>query len=155
MTTQPKLIKILQAWMIFRNGFTITKLSLEYLNQNYIQANTALWGHQQGISADQNSRIKKNALKYYLVKNQNSGVIDINRFTRFVFGLTQLSITLEGKLKGYSIMYKHWYEAVVETISNNMYIDELVSWRSILSEVERLKQQSIELFSKRGFILYK
>ena len=93
--------------MIFRNGFTITKLSLEYLNQNYIQANTALWGHQQGISADQNSRIKKNALKYYLVKNQNSGVIDINRFTRFVFGLTQLSITLEGKLKGYSIMYKH------------------------------------------------
>lgn len=33
-----------------------------------------------------------------------------------------------------------------------MYIDELVSWRSILSEVERLKQQSIELFH---FVLVK
>ena len=36
-----------------------------------------------------------------------------------------------------------------------MYLDDLVSGRNILSEVEVIKQKSIELFAKGGFNLHK
>ena len=47
------------------------------------------------------------------------------------------------------------YPELIENIRNNMYVDDLVSGGNILSEVEVIKQKSIELFAKCGLNLYK
>ena len=47
------------------------------------------------------------------------------------------------------------YPELIENIRNDMYVDDLVSVGNILSEVEVIKQKSIELFARGGFNLHK
>ena len=47
------------------------------------------------------------------------------------------------------------YPELIENIRNDMYVDDLVSVGNILSEVEVIKQKSIELFARVGFNLHK
>ena len=49
-------------------------------------------------------------------------------------------------LKEHFNNYKSVYPEVTENIRNDIYVDDLVSGRNILSEVEVIKQKSIELF---------
>ena len=81
--------------------------------------------------------------------------IEVNCFTRLVFGLTQSPFILEGTLREHFNNCKSVYPELIENIRNNMYVDALVSGGNILSEVEAIKQKSIELFAKGGFNLRK
>ena len=88
-------------------------------------------------------------------KNLHPNIVEINRFTRLVFGLIQSLFILEGTLKQYFQNYMNEHPIVVEKIQKDMYIDDLVSGSINLVEVENLKKKLIELFSKGGFNVYK
>ena len=94
-------------------------------------------------------------LRFHWVKNSDPSVIEINRFTRLVFGLTQSPFILEGTLKEHFQYYINEYPTLIEAISEDMYVDDLVSGSNTVEEVEVIKQKSIELFGKSGFNLHK
>ena len=68
---------------------------------------------------------ERNLLRFHWGKNQEPSVIEINRFTRILFGLTQFLFILEGALKEHFDNYKYEYQNVIETIKNDMYFDDL------------------------------
>lgn len=68
---------------------------------------------------------ERNLLRFHWAKNQEPSVIEINRFTRILFGLTQFLFILEGALKEHFDNYKYEYQNVIETIKNDMYFDDL------------------------------
>ena len=98
---------------------------------------------------------ERDVLRFHWVKNSNPSVIEISRFTRLVFGLTQSPFILEGTLKKHFQYYIKKYPTLIEAISEDMYIDDLVSGSNTIEEVEVIKQKSIELFRKGGFNLHK
>ena len=98
---------------------------------------------------------ERDVLRFYWVKNFDPRVIEINRFTHLLFSLTQSPFILEGTLKEHFRYDINEYPTLIEAISNDMYIDELVSGSNTIEEVEVIKQKSIELFRKGGFNLHK
>ena len=58
-------------------------------------------------------------------------------------------------MKQHSQNYLNEYPIVAEKIQNDIYADDLVSADTNLTEVENLKQKSVELFFKGGFNLHK
>ena len=98
---------------------------------------------------------ERDMLRLLWVKNSDPSVLEINRFTRLVFGLTQSPFILEGTLKEHFQYYINEYPTLIEAISEDMYVDDLVSDSNTIEEVEVIKQKSTELFQKGGFNLHK
>ena len=94
---------------------------------------------------------ERNSGRFQWIKNLDSNIVENNRFTRLVFGLTQSPFILEGTLKQHFQNYINEYPIVVEKIQKDIYVDDLVSGGINLVEIENLKRKSIELFSKTGF----
>ena len=69
-------------------------------------------------------------LRFHWVKNSDPSVIEINRFPRLVFSLTQSPFILEGTLKEHFQYYINEYPTLIEAISEDMYVDNLVSGRN-------------------------
>ena len=67
-----------------------------------------------------------------------------------MLGLTQSPFIFEGILKEHFQYYINKYPTLIEVISENMYVDDLISGRQ---EVETIKQKLTELFRKGGFNL--
>ena len=82
---------------------------------------------------------ERNVLKYDWVKNCDLIVIERNRFTRIIFGPTQSPLILEGTLKEGFQYYTSEYQKLIETISEDMYIDDLVSSGNIIEKIEVVK----------------
>ena len=89
---------------------------------------------------------ERNVLRFHWVKNSDPSVIEINRFTRLVFNLTQSPFILEVTLKEHFQYYINDYPTLIEAISEDMYVDDLVSGSNTIEEVEVIKQKFIELF---------
>ena len=98
---------------------------------------------------------QREALRFHWVSNLDLNRIEVNRFTRLVFGLTQSPFILQGTLKERFDNCKSAYPEIIENIKNDMYVDDLVLEGNILYEVEVIKQKSIELFAEGGFNLHK
>ena len=81
--------------------------------------------------------------------------VEINRFTRLVFGLMQSPFILETSLKVHFLNYQTNYPKVIDNISYDMYLDDSTSGGNTVGEVEILKQKCEELFKKGGFNLHK
>ena len=64
-------------------------------------------------------------LKFHWIKNCDQSVIEIIRFTRLVFGLTQSPFIPEGKLKGHFRYCTNEYPNRIEVSSEGMYVDDL------------------------------
>ena len=94
-------------------------------------------------------------IRFHWDSNLDRNRTEVNRCTSLVFGLTQSPFVLEGTLKKYFNNYKSGYPELIENIRNDMYVDDLVSGGNIVSEVELIKQNSIELFAKNGLNLHK
>ena len=88
-------------------------------------------------------------LRFHWVKNSDPSIIEINRFTRLVFGLIQSPFILEGTLKEHFHYCINEYPTLTEAISEDMYVDDLVSGSKTIEEVEVVKQKSMSYFSKR------
>ena len=100
-------------------------------------------------------KCERNVLRFHWVKDCDRNHVEINRFTRLVFGLTQSPFILEATLKAHFHNYLMNYPKVIENISDDMYVDDLTSGGNTVGEVEILKQKCEELFKKGGFNLHK
>ena len=98
---------------------------------------------------------ERNALRFHWIKNLDPNIVEINRFCRLLFGLTQSPFILEGTIKQHFENYENEYPIVIENIQDDMYVDDLVSGGTEINTVKNIKQGSIELFSKGGFNLHK
>ena len=99
--------------------------------------------------------LERSLFRFHWIKNLDPNVLDTNRFTKLVFGLTQSPFMLEGTLKQHFQRYMNEYPIVIQKFQNVIYINDLVSGGPNLAEIENLKQKSIELFSNRGINLHK
>ena len=82
---------------------------------------------------------QRDALRFHWVSNLELYRIEVNRFSRLVFGLTQSPFILESTLKEHFNNKKIVYPELIENIRNHMYVDDLVSGGNILSKVEVVK----------------
>ena len=89
---------------------------------------------------------ERDVLRFHWIKSSDPSVIEINRFTRLVFGLTQSPFILEGTLKEHFQYYINKYRTLIEAISDNMYVDDLVSGSNTIEQVEVIKQKFNEFF---------
>ena len=78
-------------------------------------------------------------------------IIEILRFTRLVFSLTQSPFILEGTLKKHFENYRDRFKELIKIIENDKCVDDLVTGSNNLEEVKEIKQ----LFEKGGFNLHK
>ena len=77
-------------------------------------------------------------LKFHWVKNSDPSVVEINRFALFAFGPTQSPFILQGTLKEHFQYYINEYLTLLESISKDMYVHDLVSG-STIEKVEVIK----------------
>ena len=82
---------------------------------------------------------QRDALRFHWVSNLDLYRIEVIRFSRLVFGLTQSPFILESTLKEHFNNKKIVYPELIENIRNHMYVDDLVSGGNILSKVEVVK----------------
>ena len=78
-------------------------------------------------------------LIFHWVKSSDPSIIELNRFTRLLFNLTNLKFILEGTLKEHFQYYLNEYPTLVEAISEDVYLDDLVSGSNTIEEVEVIK----------------
>ena len=97
---------------------------------------------------------ERESLKFHWIENLTNNTIQFLRFTRLIFGLNQSLFILEGTLKAHFERYESIYLELIRKIRDDMYVDDLVTGRESLQEVEKIKSESIELFEKRGFKLH-
>ena len=98
---------------------------------------------------------ERNVLRFHWVNSLESRNIEILRFTRLVFGLTQSPFILQGSLKKHFENYRGSFKELIKIIEDDMYVDDLVTGGNNLEEVKEIKQNSVQLFKKGGFNLYK
>ena len=91
---------------------------------------------------------EKNVLCFHWVNKCDPNRVEINRFTRLVFGLTLSPFILKATLKVHFHSYLANYPKVIENISDDMYVSDLTSGRNIVGELEILKQKCKELYLK-------
>ena len=93
---------------------------------------------------------ERESLKFHWIENVTNNTTQILRFTRLVFGLNQSPFILQDTLKTHFERYESIYLEPIRKIRDDMYVDDLVTGRESLQEVEKIKSNSIELFEKRG-----
>ena len=96
-----------------------------------------------------------NALRFHWVNKCDSNRVEINRFTRLVFGLTQSPFILDATIKVHFHNYLTNCPKVRENISGDIYVDNLTSGGNTVGEVEVLKQNVKSYLKKGGFNLHK
>ena len=94
-------------------------------------------------------------LRFHWVRNCDPSVIEKNKFTGLVFGLTQSPLKFENILKEHFQYYIKEYPALIAAVSEDIYVDYLVLGSNTIEEVEVIQQKSIELFRKGGINLHK
>ena len=98
---------------------------------------------------------ERDVLRLLWVDSLGSKIIEIFRFTRSVFGLTQSPFILEGTLTKHFENYRDSFKKLINIIKNDMYVDDLLTGGNNLEEVKEIKQNSVQLFKKTGFNLHK
>ena len=86
-------------------------------------------------------------MRFHWVKNYDPNQMQINRFARLVFGLTESLFIFESTLKVHFHNCLTNYPKVIEKISDDMYVDALTSGGNT--------QKFEELFKMGGFNLNK
>ena len=94
-------------------------------------------------------------LRFHWVKNCDPSVIEKNKFTGLVFGLTQSPLKFENILKEHFQYYINEYPALIAVVLEDIYVDYIVLGSNTIEEVEVIKQKSIELFRNGGINLHK
>ena len=94
---------------------------------------------------------ERDVLRFHWVDSLESKIIEILRFIRLVFGLTQFSFTFEGTLKKYFENYMDSFEKLTKIIEN-IYVDDLVTGGSNLKRGQRNQTKISTTVQKRGFL---
>ena len=101
------------------------------------------------------SEPERDVLLFHWVDSLETKKIEILRFKKLVFVLTQSPFILKGTLKKHFENYRESFKELIKIIENYMYVDDLVTGCNNLEEVKEIKQNSVQLFKKGDFNLHK
>ena len=107
------------------------------------------------ISAKRIQETCRDALRFHLIKERNPEKIEIYRFTRLVFGLTQSPLVLDATVQHHLQNYINKFEELVKQIMQDLYVDDLITGGDKITDVQTLKDTAIQIFKEAGFVLHK
>ena len=93
--------------------------------------------------------------KSYWIKDRSPQKIEIYRFTRLVFGLTQSPLVLDATVQHHLQNYINKFEELVKQIMEDLYVDDLITGGEKITNVQTLKDTAIQIFKEAGFVLHK
>ena len=86
---------------------------------------------------------ERDCFRFHWVEAINNDKIEVYRFTRLVFGLTQSPFILEETLDDHFDNCGQEFREVVEKVRDDMYVDDLVTGGERINEVKKLKSGNI------------
>ena len=97
----------------------------------------------------------RDALRLHWIKDHDPQKIEIYRFTRLVFGLTQSPFVLDATVQHHLQNYINKFEELVKQIMEDLYVDDLITGGDKITDVQTLKGTAIQIFKNAGFALHK
>ena len=88
-------------------------------------------------------------------KEPNSDAILVYRFTRALFGLTCSPFLLGGVLKHHLDAWEERYQEIVQRIREGLYVDDLITGGTTVSETQVQKEKTTEVFNDAVFTIHK
>ena len=96
----------------------------------------------------------RDVLRFHWFKDLKTFQPIVLRFTRAVFGLVQSPFLLNGTLQHHLEHYP-CYPKVIDLIKDDIYVDDIISGGNTVSEVEKVKDATVEIFKDAQFQLHK
>ena len=96
--------------------------------------------------------ICRDALRFHWIKDRDPQKIEIYRFTRLVFGLTQSWFVLDATVQHHLQNYIKKFEELVKQIMEDLYVDNLITGGDKITDVQTLKDTAIQIFKEAGFV---
>ena len=97
----------------------------------------------------------RDALRFHWLRVLNSSEIQILRFSRALFGLAPSPFLLQGVIKQHLKSWSDRLPKSVEEILRSLYVDDLISGGTTVSEARELKRDAVTIFADGGFSLHK
>ena len=85
----------------------------------------------------------RDALRLHWIKDHDPQKIEIYRFTRLVFGLTQSPFVLDATVQHHLQNYINKFEELVKQIMEDLYVDDLITGGDKITDVQTLKGTAI------------
>ena len=89
------------------------------------------------------------------MKDRNPQQLEILRFTRLVFGLTQSPFTLDATVQHHLKKYINEFKELIQQLMEDMYVDDLISVGNNVTDVKFLRDTAVQIFREAGFVLHK
>ena len=97
----------------------------------------------------------RDALRFHWVQDIQTEEVEVLRFSRALFGLTQSPFLLGSTIEQHLLAYGDKYQTAIEEIRRSLYVDVIISGGCSSEEVRGLKATAVEVFKDAGFELHK
>ena len=97
----------------------------------------------------------RNALRFHWLEDKNPQRVCTLRFTRALFGMGPSPFLLAGVLRCHLNASKEKYPKHAAEIEKELYVDDLVTGGTSVSEVREKKEVSAKIFKETSFDLHK
>ena len=88
------------------------------------------------------------------MKDRDPQQLEISRFTRLVFGLTQSPFTLDASVQHHLKKYINEFKELIKQLMEDMYVNDLISGGNSVTDVKFLRDTAIQIFREAGFVLH-
>ena len=89
------------------------------------------------------------------MKDRDPQQLEISRFTRLVFGLTQSPFTFDATVQHHLRKYINEFKELIQRLMEDMYVDDLISGGNNVTDVKFLRDTAVQIFREAGFVLHK
>ena len=97
----------------------------------------------------------RDVLRFFWIKDLETKEIVTLRQTRVPFGSVSSPFLLGATLNRHLENCQKDYPDTVEELKNSTYVDDVISGGETIKQVQKFKEESVELFSQGGFPLHK
>eukprot|EP00112_Aurelia_sp_Birch-Aquarium-sp1_P001131 Seg1117.2 transcript_id=Seg1117.2/GoldUCD/mRNA.D3Y31 product="hypothetical protein" protein_id=Seg1117.2/GoldUCD/D3Y31 len=97
----------------------------------------------------------RDTLRFHWIKDIQQEEVEVLRFTRALFGLTQSPFLLGGTLEQHLLSYDGQHAETIEEIRRSLYVDDVISGGCTIDEMQHFKARAIQVFKDAGFSLHK
>ena len=98
---------------------------------------------------------ERDALRFHWLTDAHSKKVQTLRFTRALFGLAPSPFLLGGVIEQHLESWRDRLPECVREVRKSLYVDDLISGKSTVSEAKQLKSETIEIFADATFTLHK
>eukprot|EP00794_Sanderia_malayensis_P002764 gene2764-biopygen2282 len=97
----------------------------------------------------------RDVLRFHWPKDRGMENLEVNRFSRILFGLNQSPFILGATLEKHLSDYEDKFPSEISEIKRSLFVDAAILGGSSIEEVKHLKETTEEVFGEAQFKLYK